>query len=95
MTFDRCLDSALVISEAFCLPSDYRKDVPPSLSKLRYSNYQEIMKLLTAAKPSAQVNKSTSKFCCRLPHLRGRGSSNCNNDHAIQVFGFKEGYLGS
>ena len=46
VTFDRCLDSALVISEAFCLPSDYRKDVPPSLSKLRYSYYQEIMKLL-------------------------------------------------
>ena len=46
VTFDRCLDSALVISEAFCLPSDYRKDVPPSLSKLWCSNYQEIMRLL-------------------------------------------------
>merc|ERR1719328_368382 len=32
VTFDRCLDSALVISEAFCLPADYRKDVPPSLT---------------------------------------------------------------
>ena len=27
--FKECTKSALVVSEVFCLPSDYRKDVPP------------------------------------------------------------------
>ena len=28
-TFVKCTKSALVVSEVFCLPKDYRKDVPP------------------------------------------------------------------
>ena len=28
-TFVECTKSALVVSEVFCLPKDYRKDVPP------------------------------------------------------------------
>ena len=27
--FKECTKSALVVSEVFCLPADYRKDVPP------------------------------------------------------------------
>jgi hypothetical protein len=27
--FKACMEDALVVSEVFCLPSDYRKDVPP------------------------------------------------------------------
>ena len=27
--FEACMKNALVVSEVFCLPSDYRKDVPP------------------------------------------------------------------
>jgi len=29
VSFERCLESALVSTEFFCLPGDYRKDVPP------------------------------------------------------------------
>ena len=28
-TYLKCTKSALVVSEVFCLPKDYRKDVPP------------------------------------------------------------------
>ena len=31
--FNRCTRDALVVSEVFCLPSDYRKDVPPPSKK--------------------------------------------------------------
>ena len=33
--FNRCTQDALVVSEVFCLPSDYRKDVPPP-SKFKF-----------------------------------------------------------
>jgi hypothetical protein len=33
LTYVRCMETALVISEVFCLPADYRKDVPPDTSK--------------------------------------------------------------
>ena len=41
--FNRCTRDALVVSEVFCLPSDYRKDVPPpSKKKFLKSEFQFI-----------------------------------------------------
>ena len=36
-TFVECTKSALVVSEVFCLPKDYRKDVPPPSKMLSSS----------------------------------------------------------
>ena len=36
--YQKCLKNALVVSEVFCLPSDYRKDVPPPSKSLYFVN---------------------------------------------------------
>ena len=34
MKYQDCVENSLVVSEVFCLPADYRKDVPPPSKEL-------------------------------------------------------------
>ena len=46
-TFVECTKSALVVSEVFCLPKDYRKDVPPP-SKMLSSSAIDKLRLVSS-----------------------------------------------